>query len=342
LTLKIVQVGVGGWGQDWYKNIITKSEDFELVAVVDVEPSMLACVQELGAKVEHCYSSIEQALESVESDAVLVTTTLPYHVPVALAALHAGRHVLTEKPFAPTIEEARQVIDLAAEKGLILMVSQNYRFFPAVRTVQALVRENRVGSIHTVNIDFRRYVPQNLGPKNRHYHLKQPLLMDMSIHHFDLMRGVLGQEPVEISCTTWNPAWSSFDEPPAGAATIKFDGGAVVSYRGSWISSGPATPWAGEWHIEGETGEINWTSRDNIGAGADRVSIHGIAKRARNAPMPVLEHIDRAGSLHAFAEAIQTGNEPETAGRDNIGSLALTAAAIQSATIGLPVRLPKM
>lgn len=339
MTLKIVQVGVGGWGQDWYKNIITKSEDFELVAVVDVEPSMLACVQELGAKVEHCYSSVEQALESVESDAVLITTTLPYHVPVALAALHAGRHVLTEKPFAPTIEEARQVVDLAAQKGLILMVSQNYRFFPAVRTVQALVSENRVGAIHTVNIDFRRYVPQNLDPNHRHFHLKQPLLMDMSIHHFDLMRAVLGQEPVEISCTTWNPAWSSFDEPPAGAAIIKFDGGAVVSYRGSWISSGPVTPWAGEWHIEGETGEITWTSRDNIGVGADQVSIHGIGKPARNAPMPVLEHIDRGGSLHAFAEAINTGMDPETAGSANIGSLALTIAAIESATSGLPVKL---
>jgi predicted dehydrogenase len=300
---------------------------------------MLACVQDLGAKVEHCYPTVEEALESVESDAVLVTTTLPYHVPVALAALQAGRHVLTEKPFAPTVEEARQVVELAAEKGLILMVSQNYRFFPAVRTVQALVRENRIGLIHTVNIDFRRYVSPNRGADNRHYHLRQPLLLDMSIHHFDLMRAVLGQEPVEISCTTWNPSWSRFDEPPAGAATIKFDGGAVVNYRGSWISSGPVTPWAGEWHIEGEKGEITWTSRDNFGVGAERVNIHGIGKRPRSAPMPVLEHIDRAGSLHAFAEAIRSGDDPETAGSANIGSLALTIAAIESATTGLPVKL---
>lgn len=339
MTLKIVQVGVGGWGQDWYKNILTQSEDFEIVAVVDVEPSMLACVQELGARVEHCYSSVEQALESVESDAVLITTTLPYHVPVATAALNAGRHVLTEKPFAPSVEEARQVVKLAAEKGLILMVSQNYRYYPAVRTVQALVRENRVGDIHTVDIDFRRYASPKSGPDRRHFHIAQPLLLDMSIHHFDLMRAVLGQEPVEISCTTWNPAWSRFDEAPAGAAVIKFDGGAVVSYRGSWISSGPATPWAGEWRLEGESGEITWTSRDNIGTRADRVNIRGIGKRLRTAPMPVLEHIDRAGSLHAFAEAIASGQDPETAGSANIGSLALTAAAIESATTGQPVRL---
>lgn len=339
MTLKIVQVGVGGWGQDWYKNIVTKSKDFEPVAVVDVDPSMLACVQELGAKVEHCYASIEQALESVESDAVLITTTLPYHVPVALAALRAGRHVLTEKPFAPSLAEARQVVELAAEKGLILMVSQNYRYYPAVRTAQALVRENRVGPIHTVNIDFRRYVSQNHGDDHRHYHLRQPLLLDMSIHHFDLMRAVLGQEPVEISCTTWNPTWSRYDEPPAGAAVIKFDGGAVVSYRGSWISSGPITPWAGEWRMEGQKGEITWTSRDNLGDEADEVSISSIGKRGRPAPMPVLEHIDRAGALHAFAEAIKSGEEPETTGSANIGSLALTMAAIESATTGLPVKL---
>ncbi|MBN9388724.1 MAG: Gfo/Idh/MocA family oxidoreductase [Chloroflexi bacterium] len=339
MTLKIVQVGLGGFGQDWYKNYLSKSPDFEVVAFVDVDAAMLACVQELGAKVEHCYSSVEQALESVESDAVLVTTTLPYHVPVAIAALQAGRHVLTEKPFAPSVEEARQVTELAAEKGLILMVSQNYRFFPAVRTVQALVKENRVGPIHTVNLDFRRYVPQTHPDTHRHYHLRQPLLLDMSIHHFDLMRAVLGQEPVEISCVTWNPSWSRYKDAPAGAATIKFDGGAVVNYRGSWISSGPKTPWAGEWHMEGQDGEIIWTSRADSGTGDDRVSISEIGKSARSAPIPVLDNIDRGGSLHAFAEAILSGQDPETAGSANIGSLALTFGAIESATTGLPVKL---
>lgn len=339
MPLRIVQVGLGNFGQDWYKNIVSKSEDFELVACVDVDAAMLACVQELGVAAERCYTTVEQALEAVECEAVLITTTLAYHVPVAIAALKAGRHVLTEKPFAPSVDEARQLVDLAAEKGRILMVSQNYRYFPAVRAVMALLRENKLGAVHSVNIDFRRYANLAPAPGHRHYNLRQPLLLDMSIHHFDLMRGVLGQEPVLVNCTTWNPPFSKFVEPPVGAATINFDGGAVVSYRGSWISAGPPTPWAGEWTIECERGEIAWTSRANTGVGDDRVTVRPLGKRSRRVEIPTLAHIDRAGTLHAFAEAIQSGQEPETAGKNNIGSLALTFANIESATDGLPVRL---
>ncbi len=339
MALRIVQVGLGNWGQDWFKNIASKSEDFEVVACVDTDTAMLARVQALGIAAERCYTSVEQALERVECDAVLITTTLPYHVPVALAALKAGRHVLVEKPFAPTVEEARQVVDLAAEKGLIVAVSQNYRYYPAVRAVMALLHENIVGAVHTVNIDFRRYIKQTFEPGFRHYHLTQPLLLDMAVHHFDLMRGVLGQEPVVVACTTWNPPWSKYVDPPVGAATITFDGGTVVNYRGSWISSGAPTPWAGEWKIEGEAGEISWSSRANVGVSAERVSVRPLGKPPRRVEIPALTHIDRAGTLHAFAEAIQSGQEPETAGRANIGSLALTWATIEAATSGLPVRL---
>jgi predicted dehydrogenase len=332
-------VGLGSWGQDWLKNIVLKSEDFELVACVDIDPAMLARAQALGIPAGRCFGSVEQALAQVECEAVLVTTTLPYHLPVVMAALAAGRHVLVEKPFAPTVTEAYQMVEMAAARQRILMVSQNYRFYPAVRGVIALLRENTLGAVHSVNLDFRRYANQAPHPEHRHYQLKQPLLMDMAIHHFDLMRVVLGQEPTLVSCTTWNPPWSKFVEPPVGLATISFDGGTVVSYRGSWISAGSPTPWAGEWHIECEAGEIAWTSRADTGLGAEAISLRSVGKRPRRIELPALTHIDRAGALHAFAEAIHTGQPPETAGSANLGSLALMEAAIQSAQSGLPVRV---
>lgn len=339
MALRIVQIGVGGWGQDWFKNIVSKSLDFELAGCVDVDPTMLKKVQALGVMPEQCFTSIEQALETVDFDAVLITSTLPFHVPLALTALNAGKHVLVEKPFAPTVAEAQKVVELGDSKMRVVMVSQNYRFFPAVRTVMALLREGTLGPIHTINIDFRRYA--NLAPVtgHRHYALPQPLLMDMSIHHFDLMRAITGKEPEIVNCTTWNPAWSNFVDAPAGAAIITFDGGIVVSYRGSWISSGPPTPWAGEWHIECEGGEIAWTSRADAGLNAERVEVRQLGKSYQAVEMPDLTHIDRAGTLHAFAEAIRLGHEPETSARSNLGSLALMFAAIESAASGNPVHL---
>ena len=131
-------------------------------------------------------------------------------------------------------------------------------------------------------MQFRRYA--NLPPResNRHYHIRHPLLMDMAIHHFDLMRYVLGQEPVSVHCHAWNPPWSNFTEPPAAVATIVFDG-------------------------------------------ASRV------------PLPALKYWDRAGSLAEFVDAVRSGREPLTSGRDNLTSAALMFAAMQSAETGQPI-----
>lgn len=339
--IRVIQAGMGGWGQDWAKNILLNSEEVELVACVDASAEALAHVQrKLNVPSERCFTALETALEQVEADAVIITATLPAHVPLALLALEAGKHVLVEKPFAPTLEEAQHVVDTAAGRGRVLMVSQNYRFFPAVRAAAALVREGTLGAVGMVNIDFRRY--SNHAPRegHRHYTIQHPLLMDMSIHHFDLMRLVLGQEPQMVVCHAWNPAWSNFVEPAAAAATITFDGGAVVSYRGNWVSPGHETLWAGEWRMECALGEIAWTSRANQGFDADRATILPLGrKRIRPVELPVLQHIDRAGAVKVFVEAIHNGREPEASGRDNLRTLALMHAVVEAASTGQTVRV---
>ncbi|MEO5950868.1 MAG: Gfo/Idh/MocA family oxidoreductase, partial [Chloroflexia bacterium] len=212
-------------------------------------------------------------------------------------------------------------------------------YFPAVHAVRDFVRGGSLGKVGAVTLDFRKYANSSPKEGNRHYTLFHPLLADMSIHHFDLMRAVLGQEPVEVTCHAWNPDWSNFESPAAAFATITFDGGAVVSYRGSWVSPGPQTNWAGDWHMECSGGEISWTSRDNNGASVDRVSVKPLGKRARRLELPMGMKIDRAGTLHAFSRAVATGNQPESSGEDNLGSLALMYATIEAATTGQPVRL---
>ncbi len=338
--LRIIQVGMGGWGRDWAKRIVGPDDAVTLSACVDADAAALDLArQELDLPADHTFASLSAALAACEADAVLITASLPGHVPVALEALRAGKHVLLEKPFAPSVAEARQVVELAAARDRVLVISQNYRFFPAVQAVRDLIREGSLGAVGTVAIDFRYYANGAPREGNRHYALFHPLLADMSIHHFDLMRAVLGQEPVEVACYAWNPPWSNFADPAAAVATIRFDGGAVVSYRGSWVSPGPPTPWAGEWRIECAGGVITWTSRDNHGAKVDRVTVRPLGKRARRLSLPALPQIDRAGSLRAFTRAITTGEPPENTGRDNLGSLALMYTAIAAATEGTPIRI---
>lgn len=339
----MIQVGLGGWGQDWHRNVLQPCAEIELAAVVEQDPATMALArQRLGLAPERCFASLAEALQAVAADAVLVTAWLGAHIPVALAALAAGKHVLVEKPFAASAAEARQAVEAAEQRGLVLMVSQNYRFYPAVRAAAALLREELLGPVSAVQIDFRRFANGSPSPANRHHRLAQPLLLDMAIHHFDLMRLLLGREPAQVFCQTWNPPWSNFVEPPAGAATVSFEGGAVVSYSGSWVSTGAATPWAGAWRIECERGELALTSRADGGSlRGERLTVRPLGKAARRVELPALAQIDRAGALAAFVRAVAQGAEPECSGRDNLGTLALMRAAIDSANTGAPQRVER-
>jgi predicted dehydrogenase len=342
MPLRIVQVGMGDFGRSWAAQVIPQVEGAELVACVDLDPVSLENARAAGANPSlGFFLSLDEALESTESDAALVTATISAHFPLIMAALAAGKHVLVEKPFVPALDQAHLAVDTAAERGLVLMVSQNYRFFPAVRAVQDLVAGGKFGEVSSVDVDFRKYDHRAERGDRLHYVMPQPMLVDMAVHHFDLMRAVLGREPKEIHCVSWNPPWSKYDDPPAAVATLRFEGDIVVSYRGSWVSPGPDTPWGGVWRMVFPGAEVDWTSRGgwlNL-ASEDSVTIRRLDKRARRMILPRLPHLDRMGSLDAFMQAIRTGEEPETSGRRNITTLALTIAAVQSAATGSPVLL---
>lgn len=175
---------------------------------------------------------------------MLVTASLVGHVPAAVTALEAGKHVLIEKPFAPSVAEAKELVALAAARDRTVAVSQNYRFFPAVQVVHELVAAGTLGDLHAVEIDFRQHSGSD-GVRTPHHYLDEPLLVDMSIHHFDLLRYVVGREVSSISCRTWDPAWSLFSGPSEGVALIECGDDLVASYRASWVSSGVRTAWAG-------------------------------------------------------------------------------------------------
>jgi predicted dehydrogenase len=342
--MRVLQVGMGGWGRNWTERVVPQVSAVELVGYVDSNPAVLTTAQEQGlVATKDCYISLSEALEKTDPDAVLVTAALSGHVPIARQALEAGKHVLVEKPFAPSVREGAELVELAERRHLTLMVSQNYRFRPAVRAVQDIVSAGTLGALHTVNIDFRKF--STLGPNGRspHHSLAEPLLVDMSIHHFDLLRAVLRLQPVEIFCRTWNPDWSWFDGPAEGTAVISFEGDLTVSYRGSWISPGPLTPWSGEWRMEFEQGEVWWTSQ---GPSADTPSeeyvvLRPVGQSEQLVELPPMDLVDRAGSLAEFVAAVGSSRVPESSGAENLGSLALMYAAVDSAASRAAVNITK-
>lgn len=337
----MIQVGLGPWGFDWARQVVPGVDGVTVVGRVDSDPDVRSqAARTLGEPEANYHASLEKALAGSPAEAVLVTVPLSAHAVVVREALTAGKHVLVEKPFTETVAEALALAELAENQSRILMVSQNYRHFPAPLAAAEIVADRRFGALRRVAVDFHHNAAK-LG--YRYYHLAQPLLSDMSIHHFDLMRMVLGAEPETVSCRTWNIDGSRFVGPPAAEARLEFGDGVIVDYSGSWISDDPPTTWAGAWRMEFDDAEIWWTSRGSEGErfARDRLVVRGDGVGAAADELKPPPHLDRAGCLAAFRQAVETGQPPRyfSDGRDNANSLAIVEAAVMSAATGQPAEI---
>jgi predicted dehydrogenase len=335
MTLRLIQLGLGGWGRDWVKEVTRRTPDVEPVAWVDLDPAMRErAIAELELPPERVFGSLEQALQAVGADAALAVVPLAAHGSVTRAALGAGLHVLVEKPFTDDLVGARRLIALARERRRVLMVNQNYRWFPAPQQARALLRAGAIGQPLACYLDFHFL----FGSGYRYFFLEEPLLSDMAIHHFDGLRFVLDDEPVSISCDSWSEPDTPFKGRPAALATIRFAGGVIASYRGSWISRGPTTPYGGHWRIDGTQGAIEFTFRGAFEEQnkLDRLTLYRPERRPEKVRLPKLPGMDRMGALAAFAAWVRDGQPPEgvSSGADNLGSLGLMSAAIRSARDG--------
>src|SRR5262245_55987900 len=137
-------VGLKGIGETHLK-AIAAAPGVELVAVCDAVPEIAA---QAGAEhgVPH-YTAIEQLLSDDRVEAVSLGTPHFLHAPQAIAALEAGRHVLTEKPMARTVRECDAMIDAAQRAGRVLAVCHNFRATASSFAARRLIDDGVLGPL---------------------------------------------------------------------------------------------------------------------------------------------------------------------------------------------------
>ncbi|WP_228395255.1 Gfo/Idh/MocA family protein, partial [Modestobacter roseus] len=322
--LPVLAVGAGAMGRAWLRTL-QASPEVELVGIVDLDTDAAGrAAAELG-RPDLPIGTDAVTLAARTGAAAVVDVTVPVaHHPVTTAALLAGLPVLGEKPAADTLPRALSLAAAAEVSGELFMVSQSRRWNPQVAALRGLVQD--LGAVGTLTTEFFR-APRFGGFRDA---MAQPLLVDMAIHAFDTARYLLGAEPVSAWCSSWNPSWSWYAGDANATALFTMADGSRFSYTGSWCAPGAETSWNGAWRVSAERGTARWDGETEPVLDAE-----GLVATDR----PRSPHSDIGGALEVFCAALRTGETPMGEVHENVLSLAMVEAAVESAATGRPVQL---
>jgi predicted dehydrogenase len=304
--------------------------DVQVVAIVDILDEPLAEAGEaLGVPAQNRFKDLARAIAAVQADAVLTVTPPAVHIQHAKLAFDNGLHLLTEKPIAADLAQAKQMVEMAEKAGRILMVAQNYRYSGPMQTLMRLVREQPVGPLGHGHIDF--YIPGDFRGSFRQT-MEFPLLVDMAIHHIDLIRAVTGKNITKVRAQTFRPAWSWYDHHPGLNMLLELDGGMPFSYSGDWSGRGRNTTWNGAWRLQCEHGSIELLHDGKLLQATN--TFWDNDKTSTPIDSDKIAEQGQAALLTRFVQAIETNTPPETSGRDNLWSFAAVTAGVISSREG--------
>ena len=332
---RAVLVGAGGMGRTWARNLLD-CDQVELVGWVDIRPEAAAeASAALGMPDLYVGPALGEALRVCRAGFVVDVSIPEAHHDVTLESLAAGLPVLGEKPMADSMDRAREMVAAAERAGKLYMVSQSRRYHPALATLRDLIVAH-LGPLGLLNTDF--YLGPHFGGFRET--MPSPLLLDMAIHTFDAARYLSGADPVSVYCEEFNPPWSWYAGASCAVALFEMSGGLRYTYRGGWAAEGRQTSWEAEWRAIGPGGTATWDGAEPPMAEVV-VGKEGFFRpvEERRRPIPIWEHTGIAASLREFLSTLETGATPMGECHDNIKSLAMVFAAIESAASGRRVAI---
>lgn len=333
--LNVVLAGCGGIANVWLEGM-KDFTDVRIAGLVDIRRESMEAIRSrfnLGDVVME--TDLTKAIAATGARAVFDCTVPSAHPEITLEALAQGCHVLGEKPMAESLKQARNMILAARKASRIYAVIQNRRYTNNILRFRALVQSGKIGELTTLNADL--FSPAYVAGFRRH--MKHPFIMDMAIHSFDEARLISGQDPVSVYCREWNPKGSWFDRNASAIALFEMAGGVQFCFRGSWVAAGLITSADSQWRAVGTNGSAIWDGLEEIRAETPRGD-----KKAPWKTRPVaipktksLRKLGHAGIIREFVDCIREGRTPQTVATDNIKSLAMAFAAIESAETGKKV-----
>src|SRR6266581_4272563 len=188
--VRVGVIGYGYWGPNVVRNLYSL-ENCQLVTICDKNSDSLRRASRVypGVELTIDYSEL---LTSTQIDAIAVITPVWTHFELAKTALQNGKHVFVEKPFTSTVAQAEELIELAAQKHLLIMVDHTFLFTGAVKKIRQLMDAGTLGNLYYY--DSTRV---NLGLFQHDVNV----LWDLAPHDLSIMDHLIGAKPDVVIAT---------------------------------------------------------------------------------------------------------------------------------------------
>jgi predicted dehydrogenase len=219
----VAVVGLGYWGPNLLRVLIER-RDVSVGWICDVDPERL---ERFARRYPSAgiTTELEEVLADPEVDCVLLATPVFTHYDLAMRCLHAGKHTFVEKPLAPSVDEAAELIKLASERGLTLMCGHTFLYSPPVRMVKNLIDTGALGDIYFISSSR-----VNLGLHQRDV----SVVWDLGPHDFSILLYWLGAPPATIRATGRDSIVPGIAD--VAFVTMEFDSGLIANVELSWLA----------------------------------------------------------------------------------------------------------
>lgn len=264
------------------------------------------------------------------AEAVYISSTNDQHHAHVLAAVAAGCHVLCEKPLSTTLEAARTMIAAAQAKGLVLAVNHHLRHNAVHRAIRKHIEDGSIGAIRAVTISNAGWLPEAL----RGWRLDGDgagIALDKTVHDVDLLRFLLGSNPVAVTASTAGPA----NRPEqAIMGTLEFADGVLAQFHDDFNAPHAQT----RLEVIGDGGRL--VAEDCL-SGRPAGTLRLLTAEGTRA-IPVSHTDPYAAVISDFHRALATGTAPAVTGSDGAIALAAALAAISASRSGKKTTLERI
>lgn len=197
-------IGTGLMAQEHIRNL-KLFPDVRIVSLMDPVASSLDWAKATlgeGAGDVSSFSDIASMLQGPPLDAVIVASPNYTHHAVLQPLFETGLHILCEKPMATTIGDAQDIVRRSSARAAVFWVGMEYRFMPPVARFISAVQDGRTGQLRRVALHEHRFpfLPK-VGDWNRFNVNTGGTMVEKCCHFFDLMRAIVGAEPVRVHCS---------------------------------------------------------------------------------------------------------------------------------------------